>query len=77
MIEAGHSAPEQYILGRLYDEAALVQERQNNKIVTESQLIQTAVHSIVSKGARKQFQKIIKQLNVQTGPVKGLFDKEE
>jgi len=55
----------------------LITERQNNRIVTESQLLQTAVHSIMSKEARKQFSKLIKQLNVQTGPVEGLFDKEE
>jgi len=66
-----------YTLGRLNDEAALITERENNRIVTESQLIQTAVHSIMSKPARKQFSKLIKQLNVHTGPVEGLFDKEE
>lgn len=67
----------QYPLGRLYDEAALVEERTNGRIITESQLIQTAVHSIVSKEARKQFSKTLKQLNVQVNPHKKLFDKEE
>lgn len=66
-----------YPLGRLYDEAALVEERQNNRIVTESQLLVNAVHSMLSKPARKQFSKLTKQLNVITKPLKGLFDKEE
>ncbi len=65
-----------YPLGRLYDEAALVEERQNNKIITESQLLMYAVQSILSKPARKEFSKLTKQLNVTTSPHKGLFDKE-
>lgn len=76
MIEAGHSNAGCYPLGRLYDEAALVEERQNNKIVTESQILQTAIHSIMAKAARTQFSKLIKQLNVRTRPHEGLFDKD-
>jgi len=64
-------------LGRLYDEAALVKERVNNQIITEAQLLQTAVHSILAKEARTQFQKLLKQLNVTSNPRSGLFDKEE
>lgn len=65
-----------YPLGRLYDEAALVSERVNGRIITESQLLQTAVHSIVSKPARKQFSKTIKDLNVEVKPHDKLFDEE-
>jgi len=66
-----------YPLGRLGDEAALVEERQNNKIITESQLIRLAVHSLLSKPARGEFSKMTKQLNVQVTPRKGLFGKEQ
>lgn len=67
----------QYPLGRLYDEASLVEERENGRIITDAQLIQTAVHSLMSKDARRQFSKMLKTLNVQVTPRSGLFDKEE
>ena len=65
-----------YPLGRLADEAALVEERHNNLIITEAQLTRLGVHSLLSKPARGEFSKMTKQLNVQTSPRKGLFDKE-
>lgn len=66
-----------YPLGRLNDEALLVEERHNGKIVTEAQILQTAIHSLMSKDARKQFSKLIKGLNVQVKPHKGLFSQGE
>lgn len=74
-MEAGHTEAWQYPLGMLGDEAGLVQERQNNKIVTEAQLIQLATHSLLSKDARKAFSKTIKSINVTTSPHPGLFDE--
>jgi hypothetical protein len=66
-----------YPLGRLYDESSLVTERVNNQIVTEAQLLQKAVHSMLSKPARTEFAKLTKELNVTTSLRAGLFAKEE
>jgi len=60
-------------LGRLYDEASLVRERVNNQIITEAELTKTAIHSMLSKGSRTQFSKLVKEINVTTSPRKGLF----
>lgn len=52
----------------LYDEANLVTERDNAKIITEAQLIQHAVLGVLSKGHRTAFDKMVKSLNVKTVP---------
>jgi hypothetical protein len=65
-----------YSLGRLHDEAALVEERENNRIITEAQLIQTSVHSLLSKPARGQFQKMVKSLNVVVKAHSWLFGED-
>ncbi len=53
-----------YPLGMLHDEAAMVIERENTRLVTEAQLIQYAIGSILSKDSRKHFDKMIRSLNV-------------
>lgn len=77
MIAAGHPEAYQYPLGMLHDEAAIVSERENNKIVTEAQLLQLAVHSILAKEARKAFSKTVKSITVSTQPHKMLFEQGE
>lgn len=57
----------------VWDEAALVQERINAQTITEAQLMKLAVEGILSKGSRRQFSKLVKQLNVEVKPRKGLF----
>ena len=59
----------------LYDESQIVIERINGQTITEATLIQTAVSSIISKGGRKQFSKLVKSLNVEVSPRLGLFDE--
>jgi len=70
----GHTEAQRYPLGMVYDEANLVTERINTKIITEAELIKLAVLGILSKSARKQFSKLIKQINVVVKPISGLFD---
>lgn len=48
------------------DESSLVIERVNNAIVTDANLLQSAVHGILSKKAREDFTKIMRSLNVET-----------
>lgn len=67
-LEHGHVNAERYTLGRLHDEAALIQERHNGTMLTENNLLTLAVHSLLSKRARKEHQKMIKKLNVETKP---------
>lgn len=62
-----------YPLGMLHDEAAMIIERDNARIVTEAQLIQYAIGSILSKDSRKHFDKMIRQINVIAVP----FDDEK
>lgn len=57
----------------VYDEANLVTERINTKIITEAELMKLAVLGILSKAARKQFSKLVKQINVVVKPIAGLF----
>ena len=70
----GHADAAHYTLGRLYDEANLVIERNNNRIVTEAQLAQTGVAAILSAKSRSNFTKHIKSLNVRVKPRAGLFE---
>lgn len=61
----------------VYDEAALVEERENGRIVTEAVLLQLAVASMLSKKAKTDFTKRIKSLSVDVKPREGLFDEKE
>lgn len=74
LLDHGHSEAQRYPLGLVFDEAHLVEERVNSRIITEAQLAQLGVHSLLSKKARSQFSKLVKQLNVVVTPIKGLFD---
>jgi len=55
----------------------LVEERHNGRIITEAQFNRTAVHSLLSKQARTQFQKLVKSLNVKAKPIAGLFGEKD
>lgn len=72
----GHPEAQHYTLGRLYDEVALVQERENNRITTEAMLQQLAIQSVLSKKAGKEFSKKVKELSVATKPRERLFEEE-
>lgn len=72
----GHPEARHYPLGMVHDEAALVEERENGRIVTEAMLLQTAVASILSSKAKTAFTKQIKSLNVEVKPKEGLFDEQ-
>lgn len=74
LLEAGHPDAIHYPLGRLNDESNLVIERANNRIITEAQLAQLAVASILSAKARKAFTENVNRLNVTSKPIDGLFD---
>lgn len=52
----------------LWDEHNIVIERLNSATITEANLLQHAVHGILSKKSREHFSKIIKSLNVETRP---------
>ena len=52
----------------LVDEANMVEERVNAKIVTESHILQHAVLGVLSKGHRTELAKMLKNLNVKTVP---------
>lgn len=69
----GHPEARHYPLGMLYDESALVEERENGRIAIESSLIQLAAASVVSKPARSAFTKRVKALNVETKLRRGLY----
>jgi hypothetical protein len=56
----------------VWDESNLVIERVNNATVTEANLLQHAIGSVLSKKSRTEFTKMIKSLNVETRP----FDHE-
>jgi len=64
-----------YPLGRIFDEANLVVERENNRLVTQAQLAQHGTAGILSSKARKAFTEMIKSLNVITKPIRSRFDQ--
>lgn len=70
----GHAEARHYPLGMVQDEAAFCEERENNRIITESVLIQLAASSLVAKSARSAFTKKLKTLNVEVNPKPGLFE---
>jgi hypothetical protein len=57
-----------YPLGLVMDEAHFIQERESTRMITEAELVRQAVAGILSKGSRNQFQKLVKQLNVEAVP---------
>lgn len=71
---SGHPEARHYPLGYLYDEAALVEERESSRIATESILIQLAAASVMGKDARTAFTKRLKMLNVETSLRPGLYE---
>ena len=77
LIANGHVEARHYPLGMVNDEAALVVERENGRMVSEALLLQSAVGSILSRQARSAFTKKIKSLNVEAKPKQGLFDETE
>ena len=62
LLERGHSECRHYPLGMLMDEARLVNRRDNNRYVTESTLLQSAVSGVLSKKANKHFRDHINRL---------------
>lgn len=52
----------------LHDEAILITERVNAKMVTEANILQHAVLGVLSKGHRTELAKMVKNLNVKTVP---------
>lgn len=54
-----------YPLGWLADEAALITERVNGAMITEANLLQYAVHGVLSEKSRKVFNSLIAKLTVK------------
>lgn len=52
----------------VWDESNLVIERVNGATVTEANLLQQAVHGVLSKQSRGHFKKMVEALNVVTRP---------
>lgn len=74
-LEHGHPHAARYALGRLHDEAALIEERVNSRIITINELLKLAVGSMLSKKARTELSKQTKRLNVHTVPHRGRFEE--
>lgn len=73
----GHVEAFHYPLGLVMDEAHFIQERESTRIITEAELIRQAVAGILTKGSRNQFQKLVKQLNVEAVPRSTKFGGDE
>lgn len=72
-IAHGHSEAFHYPLGLVMDEAHFARERENTRMTTEAELIRQAVAGILNSGSRKQFSKLVKELNVETKPLISRF----
>lgn len=62
LLANGHPDAPFYPIHRVWEEADLVVERDNQRMATETLLIQMAVSSLFAKEAGKEFQKIISRL---------------
>lgn len=76
LMEAGHPNAPFYAIGRVHDEAGLVEQRQSARIATDALLMQSAISSVLSKEARKAFTKDVKSLSITSKPKARLFDGE-
>lgn len=65
LLDHGHPDARLYPLGFLWDEYCLVIERVHGRILTEANLLQHAIGSILSKKSRTEFSKLMKSLNVE------------
>lgn len=63
LVANGHPNAGLYPLGMLNDEAALVIEQENNRIVTEATLIQAAATSVLSKEGGEYFRDLLEGLS--------------
>lgn len=70
LLANGHPEAWGYPLGMVFDEANFIVERQNSMIATQVLLQQQAINALLSKNGRKQFTKTLKNLNVETGPIR-------
>jgi len=64
-----------YPLGRLYDEANFVIERENNRLITQAELAQHSIYGLLSQKSRSAFTKMVKTLNFVTKPIRSRFDQ--
>lgn len=70
MLANGHPDCRRYPIALLRDEAGFVRERENARIVTEAQLIRSAVWGLLSKKGGESFQKHINSLNLIVKPAR-------
>jgi hypothetical protein len=52
----------------VWDESNLVVERLNGEEITRANLLRTAISANLGKDGQKSFDKLIKQLNIETQP---------
>lgn len=52
----------------VWDEANLVAERLNGAEITRANLLQAAISSNLGKAGKASFDKLVKQLNIETKP---------
>lgn len=69
----GHADALHYPIGRAMDEANFITERENARMILEAELVRQAVAGLLVKGARKQFSKLVKTLNVEAKPSTNYF----
>lgn len=62
LLANGHPDAAFYPVHRVWEEVTLAVERDNQRMATETLLIQMAVSSLFDKGAGKEFNKIISRL---------------
>ena len=77
LLANGHPDAMSYPLGMVYDETNFIIERQNSNMSTETLLLQQSINALLGKGARKQFTKTLKSLNVTAKPIRPMGDLNE
>lgn len=75
LLSAGHVNAQHYPIGRVHDEAGLVEQRRAAELATQNLLLQKAISSILSKNARKSFTKDVGSLIITSKPKPGIFDQ--
>jgi hypothetical protein len=62
LVSEGHVSAGEYPLGYAFDESEITRERLNGAMASEAVLFQSAVSSLLSKTAAKEFNKRLREL---------------
>lgn len=77
LVANGHVSAFDYPIGRVFDESAIIVEREQGRIATDVSLRQLMLGALFSKKGRTEFKKRLEALAVTTKPIVERFETDE